>query len=120
MISGIPRPAVRAATECLTAPPVEEIEVVMQADLPDRGSGPIGAEPALWLRATVQAWPPIALPHTDAAPLVERLAGHWDWSRKEGFRRSAWRRWMCRKLRRSESFEYQPTYESGTSIYSQL
>lgn len=78
--------AVRAAAECLAALPVDEIEVVMRTDLLDRGSGHIGAEPVLWLRATVQALAAINLPQTDAAALVERLGGHCDWSRKEGFR----------------------------------
>ncbi len=78
--------AVRAAAECLAALPVEEIEVVMRTDLLDRGSGHIGAEPVLWLRATVQALAAVALPRTDAAALVERLGGHCDWSRKDGFR----------------------------------
>jgi len=78
--------AVRAAAECLAALPVEEIEVVMQADLLDRGSGHIGVTPVLWLRATAQALAAVNLPQTDAAALVERLGGHLDWSRREGFR----------------------------------
>lgn len=78
--------AVRAAAECLAALPVETIEVVMQADLLDRGSGHIGVTPVLWLRATAQALAMVNLPQTDAAALVERLGGHLDWSRKEGFR----------------------------------
>jgi hypothetical protein len=78
--------AVRVAAECLAALPVEEIEVVMQADLLDRGSGHIGVTPVLYLRATAQALAAVNLPQTDAAALVERLGGHWDWTRKEGFR----------------------------------
>lgn len=78
--------AVRAAAECLAALPVEAIEVVMQADLLDRGSGHIGAEPVLWLRATLQALGMVNLPLTDPAALVERLGGHFDWNRREGFR----------------------------------
>jgi hypothetical protein len=76
--------AVRAAAECLAALPVETIEVVMRTDLLDRGSGHIGAVPVLWLRATAQALAAVNPPQADA--LVERLGGHWDWSRKEGFR----------------------------------
>ncbi|WP_225772898.1 hypothetical protein [Inquilinus sp. Marseille-Q2685] len=78
--------AVRAAAECLAALPVDEIEVVMQTDLLDRGSGHIGAAPVLWLRATAQALGMVNLPLTDPAALVERLGGHFDWSRREGFR----------------------------------
>ncbi|TSD82834.1 hypothetical protein FFK22_040985 [Mycobacterium sp. KBS0706] len=78
--------AVRAAAECLAALPVEAIEVVMQTDLLDRGSGHIGVTPVLYLRAAAQALVAVNLPRTDAAALVERLGGHFDWSRKEGFR----------------------------------
>jgi hypothetical protein len=78
--------AVRAAAECLAALPVDEIEVVMQADLLDRSSGHIGVTPVLYLRATAQALAAVNLPQTDAAALVERLGGHFDWSRKDGFR----------------------------------
>lgn len=78
--------AVRAAAECLAALPVETIEVVMQADLLDRGTGHIGVTPVLYLKATAQALGMVNLPLTDAAALVERLGGHFDWSRKEGFR----------------------------------
>lgn len=77
--------AVRAAAECLAALPVDEIEVVMQADLLDRGSGHIGVTPVLYLRATAQALGMMNLPLTDPAALVERLGGHFDWSRREGF-----------------------------------
>ncbi len=40
------------------------------------------AERRRWLSSLAA----IALPRTDAAALIERLGGHWDWSRKEEFR----------------------------------
>lgn len=78
--------AVRAALEFLQTLPIETIEVVVQSDLLDRGSGHIGAEPVLYLRTTAQALAAVNLQRADATALVERLGGHFDWSRREGFR----------------------------------
>lgn len=78
--------AVRAALEYLAILPLDEVEVVMLADLLDRASGHILAQPVLYLRTTSQALRAVNLERAEAAALVERLGGHFDWTKRDGFR----------------------------------
>ncbi len=78
--------AVRVALEFLNALPLDAVEVVMQTDLLERGTGHIGAEPALYVRVTPQALGTVNLERAEADALIERLGGHFDWKRGEGFR----------------------------------
>lgn len=78
--------AVRVAIEILAILPIEVVEVVMLSDLLDRGSGHIDSLPVLYLRAAAQALDTLNLARTEGAALVERLGGHMDWSRRDGFR----------------------------------
>ncbi len=78
--------AVRVAMEFLSTLPLDEVEVLMLTDILDRGSGHIEALPVLYLRASAQALQSLNLTRTEATPLVERLGGHMEWSRKDGFR----------------------------------
>lgn len=78
--------AIRVAAELLCILPLDAVEVVMETDLLDRGSGHIRAQPVLYLRATAQALGAVNLKLADATPLAERLGAHFDWTRKEGMR----------------------------------
>lgn len=78
--------AVRVALEYLAILPLEEIEVVMLADLLDRASGHILAQPVLYLRTTKQALKTVNLERAEAGALVERLGGHFEWTKRDGFR----------------------------------
>ncbi|HKX77567.1 MAG TPA: hypothetical protein VJM34_03505 [Novosphingobium sp.] len=78
--------AVRVAIEFLAALPIEEIEVVMLTDILDRGSGHINARPVLHLRVALQALGALNLQRAEAAALVDRLGGHMDWTKRDGFR----------------------------------
>ncbi|WP_031309068.1 hypothetical protein [Sphingobium sp. C100] len=78
--------AVRVAIEFLAVLPIEEVEVVMLTDILDRGSGHIDAHPVLHLRVTLQALNTLNLARTEASALVERLGGHMEWNKREGFR----------------------------------
>lgn len=78
--------AVRVAAEFLRVLPIEAVEVLMQPDLLDRGSGHIAPQPVLYARITAQALQSVNLTMAEPAPLAERLGAHFDWSRREGFR----------------------------------
>ena len=78
--------AVRVAMEFLSTLPLDEVEVLMLTDILDRGSGHIEALPVLHLRASAQALQSLNLARTEAVALVERLGGHMEWSRRDGFR----------------------------------
>lgn len=78
--------AVRVAAEFLRVLPVEAVEVLMETDLLDRGSGHIVAQPVLYARVTAQALASVNLALADPTPLAERLGAHFDWSRRDGFR----------------------------------
>jgi len=78
--------AMRVAMEFLNALPLKAVEVVMQSDILDRATGHIEACPVLYVRVAAQALGSINLERTEADALVERLGGHLDFSRKEGFR----------------------------------
>jgi hypothetical protein len=78
--------AVRVAVEFLSVLPVDEVEVLMLTDILDRATGHIDARPVLHLRVAAQAVRALNLARTEAPALVERLGGHMDWSKREGFR----------------------------------
>ncbi|MEZ5654968.1 MAG: hypothetical protein R3E04_03605 [Sphingobium sp.] len=78
--------AVRVAIEFLACLPIEEVEVVMLTDLLDRGTGHIDARPVLHLRVALQALGALNLHRAEPTALVERLGGHMDWVRRDGFR----------------------------------
>lgn len=78
--------AIRVASEFLGTLALDEVEVLMTTDILDRGSGHIDGLPVLHLRVTSQAISALNLARTEPAALVERLGGHMDWNRREGFR----------------------------------
>ena len=78
--------AVRVAIEFLRILPIDAVEVLMQPDLLDRGSGHITPQPVLYARITAQALQSVNLQMAEAGPLAERLGAHFDWNRREGFR----------------------------------
>ncbi|HEX8444849.1 MAG TPA: hypothetical protein VF631_14515 [Allosphingosinicella sp.] len=78
--------AVRVALEFLSVLPIDEVEVLMLTDILDRATGHIEARPVLHLRVAAQAVRALNLARTEAPALVERLGGHKDWSKREGFR----------------------------------
>lgn len=78
--------AMRVALEFLSTLPIDEAEVLMHSDILDRGSGHIEGKPVLYLRATVQAVQALILARTDALAIVERLGGHMDWNKRDGFK----------------------------------
>jgi len=78
--------AVRIALECLKILPLDAVEVIMQSDLLDPGSGHIDRRPVLYLRVATQALEAINLARSEPWPLVERLGGHLDWNKRDGFR----------------------------------
>ena len=78
--------AVRVAMEFLSTLPLDEVEVLMLTDTLDPGSGHIEATPVLHLRVAAQALLTLNLARTSATALVERLGGHMDWSKRDGFR----------------------------------
>ena len=77
--------AVRVALELLMALPVDEVEVVMHTDLLDPATGHIESQPVLYLRVAAQAVASLNLSRTEAAALVERLGGHFTWTKRDGF-----------------------------------
>lgn len=77
--------ALRVALEFLAVLPVDEVEVLMLTDILDRGTGHIQSSPVLYLRATSQALSVLNLPRTEATAVVERLGGHLDWTKRDGF-----------------------------------
>lgn len=78
--------AVRVGIEVLATLPLDEVEVLMLTDILDRATGHIAAAPVLHLRMTAQALAAMNLGRTDAAAIVDRLGGHLDWNKREGFR----------------------------------
>jgi hypothetical protein len=78
--------ALRVAMECLQTLPLDAMEVVMHTDLLNPSTGHIQSEPVLYVRVAAQAIEPLNLTRTDAVALVERLGGHFDWSKRDGFR----------------------------------
>jgi hypothetical protein len=78
--------AVRVALEFLNALPLDAVEVVMQTDVLDRATGHIQAQPVLYVRVTAQAIASVNLALAEADALIDRLGGHYEWKKGEGFR----------------------------------
>ena len=78
--------ALRVALEFLNLLPLRAVEVVMEADVLDRSTGHIDAHPVLYLRVAAQALASINLQRAEADALVERLGGHFEFSKKDGFK----------------------------------
>jgi hypothetical protein len=78
--------AIRVAIDILQVVPADAVEIVMLSDLLDRASGHIDASPVLYVRVSAQALEPVNLLRTEASPLVDRLGGHYEWSKRDGFR----------------------------------
>lgn len=78
--------AVRVAIEFLKVLPIDAVEVVMHSDILDRAAGHIQNTPVLYLRATPQALASVNLNRADADALIDRLGGHYEWSKRDGFR----------------------------------
>lgn len=78
--------AVRVGVECLATLPLDAVEVLMLTDTLDRATGHINAAPVLHLRMTAQALAAMNLGRTDATAIIDRLGGHLDWNKREGFR----------------------------------
>lgn len=78
--------AIRVAAEFLSALPVDAVEVVIQIDLLDPGTGYIDPQPVLYARITAQALQAINLQMADAAAVADRLGAKFSWHWKNGFR----------------------------------
>jgi len=77
--------SIRVAVELLKVLPVEEVEVIAQTDLLDRGSGHIVEESILYARITAQALASVKLEMAEPTALAERLGAAFEWNRKTGF-----------------------------------
>jgi hypothetical protein len=78
--------AIRVAAEFLRVLPIDAVEILVEVDLLDRGSGHIMPQAVLYVRVAAQALRTVNLTLADPAPLIERLGGHLNWSRKDGLR----------------------------------
>ena len=78
--------AIRVALEFLNLLPLKSVEVVMESDVLDRSTGHIDPHPVLYVRVAAQALASVNLQRAEADALIERLGGHFDFSRKDGFR----------------------------------
>lgn len=79
--------AIRVAIEFLNLLPLAAVEVVMVTHVLDPATGQIDALPVLYVKVAAQALGLINLQRAEADALVERLGGHFDFSKKDGFRR---------------------------------
>lgn len=77
--------ALRVAVELLQVVPVPAVEVVMQADLLEPGTGHIEPKPVLRVKVSRQAIATLVLERTEAPAVVERLGGEMDWNSRRGF-----------------------------------
>jgi hypothetical protein len=78
--------AVRVALEFLSLLPLASVEVVMVTDVLDPATGHIDALPVLYVKVAAQALASVNLQRAEADALVERLGGHFEFSKKDGFR----------------------------------
>jgi len=78
--------AARVALEFLSVLPITEVEVLMLTDVLDRSSGHIESLPVLHVRMTEQAAGTLNFGRADPSALIERLGGHMEWNKKDGFR----------------------------------
>ena len=77
--------AARMAVEILQALPVETVDIVVNCNLLDRGSGMLERRPVLSLRATAQAIATVNLDRADPSLLIEHLGGRFAWTKRDGF-----------------------------------
>lgn len=78
--------AIRVALEFLNLLPLAAVEVVMESDVLDCSTGHIDPHPVLYVKVAAQALGSINLQRAEADALVERLGGHFDFNKKDGFR----------------------------------
>ena len=78
--------AIRVALEFLNLLPIAAVEVVMESDVLDRSTGHIDSHPILYVQVAAQALASVNLQRAEADALVERLGGHFEFSKKDGFR----------------------------------
>ncbi len=76
----------RVAIEFLQVVPVDAVEVVVHGDLLDPSTGHIESQPLLHVKVSVQALDQVNLKWTEATAVIERLGGHMNWSKKDGFK----------------------------------
>jgi hypothetical protein len=79
--------AVRVALEFLGSLPIGEVEVLMLTDVLDRSSGHIESSPVLHVRMTEQSARTLNFERADPSALIDRLGGHLEWNKKDGFRK---------------------------------
>lgn len=79
--------AARVALEFLGSLPIVEVEVLMLTDVLDRSSGHIESAPVLHVRMTEQAARTLNFGRADPSALIDRLGGHLEWNKKDGFRK---------------------------------
>jgi len=77
--------ALRVATDFLTYVPAERVEIVVETDLLDPGTGRIEGRPVLYLSVAAQALETTVLARAEPLAVVERLGGLLRWSSKSGF-----------------------------------
>lgn len=78
--------AARVALEFLSSLPIAEVEVLMLTDVLDRSSGHIESAPVLHVRMTEQTAQTLNFERADPVALIERIGGHMEWNKKDGFR----------------------------------
>lgn len=78
--------AIRIAVEALKALPLESIDVIVQSDVLDRGSGHIEARPVFYCRFAAQALLSVNLTRVEPAPAAEHLGAHFDYTARDGMR----------------------------------
>lgn len=78
--------ALRVALEFLNALPLEAVEVVMHSDILDRATGHIESTPVLYVRVAAQALSSVNLHRAEADALIDRLGGHYEFNKRDGFR----------------------------------
>lgn len=78
--------AIRVALEFLNLIPIAAVEVVMESDVLDPSTGHIEPHAVLYVRVAAQALASVNLQRAEADALVERVGGHFEFSKKDGFR----------------------------------
>lgn len=78
--------AIRIAVEALKALPLDSVDVVVQSDVLDRGSGHIEARPVFYCRFSAQALSSVNLTRVEPAPAAEHLGAHFDYTARDGMR----------------------------------
>lgn len=78
--------ALRIAVEFLGVLPIDAVDVEMSSDVLDPATGHIEAKPVLRLTVASQAIAALNLARAEPVAVIERLAGEFDWSKRDGFR----------------------------------